>query len=89
MFALVSNEELEGLNQIIVKQLKNRYNDPSFYKRFVVGIDRAKMKLYDVEASAQTGLSDAGQDKDDGPMFDKSAFGKRIHSTESFNGFKF
>jgi hypothetical protein len=89
MFALVSNEELEGLNQIIVKQLKNRYNDPSFYKRFVVGIDRAKMKLYDVEASAQTGLSDAGQDKDDGPVFDKSAFGKRIHSTESFNGFKF
>ena len=89
MFALVSNEELEGLNQIIVKQLKNRYNDPSFYKRFVVGIDRAKMKLYDVEASAQVGLSDAGQDKDDGPMFDKSSFGKRIHSTESFNGFKF
>jgi replicative DNA helicase len=89
MFALVSNEELEGLNQIIVKQLKNRYNDPSFYKRFVVGIDRAKMKLYDVEASAQVGLADAGQDKDDGPMFDKSAFGKRIHSTESFNGFKF
>jgi hypothetical protein len=89
MFALVSNEELEGLNQIIVKQLKNRYNDPSFYKRFVIGIDRAKMKLYDVEASAQTGLSDAGQDKDDGPMFDKSSFGKRIHSTESFNGFKF
>jgi len=89
MFALVSNEELEGLNQIIVKQLKNRYNDPGFYKRFVVGIDRAKMKLYDVEASAQTGLSDAGQEKDDGPMFDKSAFGKRIHSTETFNGFKF
>jgi replicative DNA helicase len=89
MFALVSNEELEGLNQIIVKQLKNRYNDPGFYKRFVIGIDRAKMKLYDVEASAQTGLSDAGQDKDDGPMFDKSTFGKRIHSTESFNGFKF
>ena len=89
MFALVSNEELEGLNQIIVKQLKNRYNDPGFYKRFVVGIDRAKMKLYDVEASAQVGLSDAGQDKDDGPVFDKSTFGKRIHSTESFNGFKF
>jgi replicative DNA helicase len=86
MFALVSNEELEGLNQIIVKQLKNRYNDPSFYKRFVVGIDRAKMKLYDVEASAQEGLTDAGQD--DEPMFDKSAFGRR-QRTESFEGFKF
>jgi replicative DNA helicase len=86
MFALVSNEELEALNQIIVKQLKNRYNDPSFYKRFVVGIDRAKMKLYDVEATAQDNLSDAGQD--DEPMFDKSAFGRR-QKTESFEGFKF
>jgi replicative DNA helicase len=88
MFALVSNEELEALNQIIVKQLKNRYNDPSYFKRFVVGIDRAKMKLYDVEASAQDGLSDAGQDKDDGPMFDKSNFGRR-QKAESFDGFKF
>jgi replicative DNA helicase len=86
MFALVSNEELEGLNQIIVKQLKNRYNDPSFYKRFVIGIDRAKMKLYDTEASAQEGLSDAGQD--DEPVFDKSSFGRR-QRTESFEGFKF
>jgi replicative DNA helicase len=86
MFALVSNEELEALNQIIVKQLKNRYNDPSFYKRFVVGIDRAKMKLYDVEASAQENLSDSGQD--DEPMFDKSSFGRR-QKTESFDGFKF
>jgi replicative DNA helicase len=89
MFALVSNEELEALNQIIVKQLKNRYNDPSFYKRFVVGIDRAKMKLYDVEASAQTGLSDAGHDRDDDtPMFDKSNFGRR-QKAEGFEGFKF
>jgi replicative DNA helicase len=88
MFALVSNEELEQLNQIIVKQLKNRYNDPGFYKRFVVGIDRAKMKLYDVEASAQVGLSDSGQDKDDVPMFDKSEFGKRQRA-EGFSGFKF
>tara|TARA_B110000977_G_scaffold196760_1_gene277822 strand:+ start:4263 stop:5663 length:1401 start_codon:yes stop_codon:yes gene_type:complete len=90
MFALVSNEELEGLNQIIVKQLKNRYNDPSYYKRFVIGIDRSKMKLYDVEASAQEGLSDSRQNKDDTPMFDKSGFGKRdIHSSDGFNGFKF
>jgi hypothetical protein len=87
MFALVSNEELEGLNQIIVKQLKNRYNDPGFYKRFVVGIDRAKMKLYDVEASAQT-LSDSGKNDDDEPMFDKSNFGRR-QKAESFEGFKF
>jgi replicative DNA helicase len=87
MFALVSNEELEGLNQIIVKQLKNRYNDPGFYKRFVVGIDRAKMKLYDVEASAQT-LSDSGKHDDDEPMFDKSSFGRR-QKAESFEGFKF
>ena len=88
MFALVSNEELEQLNQIIVKQLKNRYNDPSFYKRFVIGVDRAKMKLYDVEASAQVGLSDAGQVQDDVPMFDKSEFGKR-QKAEAFSGFKF
>lgn len=89
MFALVSNEELEQLNQIIVKQLKNRYNDPNYYKRFVVGIDRSKMKLYDVEVSAQEGLSDAG-DKDDKPLFDKSDFGKRLHNDSgAFNGFKF
>ena len=87
MFALVSNEELEGLNQIIVKQLKNRYNDPGFYKRFVIGVDRAKMKLYDVEASAQT-LSDSGKNDDDEPMFDKSNFGRR-QKAESFEGFKF
>lgn len=87
MFALVSNEELEALNQIIVKQLKNRYNDPSYFKRFVIGIDRSKMKLYDVEASAQTGLSDSGQD--DGPVFDKSDFGKRAKAEGSFDGWKF
>jgi hypothetical protein len=86
MFALVSNEELEALNQILVKQLKNRYNDPSFYKRFVIGIDRAKMKLYDTEASAQVNISDSGQD--DEPVFDKSSFGRR-QKAESFEGFKF
>jgi hypothetical protein len=61
MFALISNEELEGLNQILVKQLKNRYNDPGINKRFIVGVDRSKMRLYDVEDSAQN-ISDAGQD---------------------------
>lgn len=61
MFALISTEELQNLNQIMVKQLKNRYNDPTLNKRFTVGIDRAKMKLYDLEQSAQTNISDSGQ----------------------------
>ena len=64
MFALISTEELEGLNQILVKQLKNRYNDPTIYKRFVVGIDRAKMRLYDCEQSAQNDLVDTKQDEE-------------------------
>ena len=54
MFALMSNDELEALGQMKVKQLKNRYNDPSVNKTFVIGVDRAKMRLYDVEGSAQT-----------------------------------
>ena len=62
MFALISSDELENLNQIMIKQLKNRYNDPTLYKRFVVGIDRAKMRLYDVEQSAQTNIVDSGQE---------------------------
>ncbi len=61
MFALISTEELEGMNQIMVKQLKNRYNDPTSYKRFCIGIDRAKMRLYDVEESAQDDIVDSGQ----------------------------
>jgi replicative DNA helicase len=61
MFALISSEELETLNQIMVKQLKNRYSDPTTHKRFVLGIDRSKMKLYDVEQDAQMGIADAGQ----------------------------
>jgi replicative DNA helicase len=60
MFALISSEELEALGQIMVKQLKNRYSDPTTYKRFVLGVDRSKMKLYDVEQDAQSGLADAG-----------------------------
>jgi replicative DNA helicase len=62
MFALISTEELEGLGQIMVKQLKNRYNDPTIFKRFVVGIDRAKMRLYDCEQSAQDDILDKGDD---------------------------
>ena len=62
MFALISTEELEGLNQIMVKQLKNRYNDPTMNKRFVIGVDRAKMRLYDCEQSAQEDIVDSGQE---------------------------
>jgi replicative DNA helicase len=62
MFALISTEELEQLNQLMVKQLKNRYNDPTANKRFMIGVDRAKMKLYDLEQSAQKGLTDANLD---------------------------
>jgi replicative DNA helicase len=62
MFALISTEELEPLGQIVVKQLKNRYNDPTINKRFIVGIDRAKMRLYDCEQSAQEDIVDSGQE---------------------------
>ena len=79
MFALISTEELEGLNQILVKQLKNRYNDPTMNKRFVVGIDRAKMRLYDCEQSAQNELVDNKQqeeynDEDKKPKKDFAGF---------------
>ena len=63
MFALISTDELEELGQIMVKQLKNRYNDPTVNKRFVVGIDRAKMRLYDCDQSEQN-LVDSGQDEE-------------------------
>jgi len=62
MFALINTEELEGLNQIMVKQLKNRYNDPGVNKRFVIGVDRSKMKLYDCEQTAQQNIQDSGVD---------------------------
>ncbi|CAB4133382.1 DnaB Replicative DNA helicase [uncultured Caudovirales phage] len=82
MFALITSEELEELGQIMVKQLKNRYSDPTYYKRFTVGVDRAKMKLYDIEQSGQTGLADSGhQDK---PV---NTFGNR-ETKKSFEGFK-
>ena len=64
MFALISTEELEAINQILVKQLKNRYNDPTVRKRFVVGIDRAKMRLYDCEQTAQEDIVDNGVGED-------------------------
>ena len=76
MFALISNEELDELNQIAVKQLKNRYNDPTINKRFVVGIDRAKMRLFDVKASEQKDIVDSGQEDFLQPVFDKTSFGE-------------
>ena len=87
MFALISTEELEDLNQIMIKQLKNRYNDPTINKRFIVGIDRAKMKLYDVEQVAQGDIVDSGQDE---TIFDKSNFGKRLEKKtyEKFSDLK-
>ena len=84
MFALVSNEELDSLNQILVKQLKNRYSDPSYYKRFVIGIDRSKMRLYDAEPSAQQQIADTGQ-VDDEPL---NSFGTRENKINNFEGFK-
>lgn len=76
-FALIRTEELDGLRQILVKQLKNRYNDPAYYKKFVIGVDFAKMKLYDVEQNAQEDISDSGT-KDDRPLFDKSTTPERF-----------
>lgn len=85
MFALIATEELENLNQIMVKQLKNRYNDPTANKRFIVGIDRAKMKLYDAEQSAQK-LADSGQqEEDNGPI---NRFGDREDSRSKFRSLK-
>ena len=82
MFALISTEELEGLGQIMVKQLKNRYNDPTIYKRFIVGIDRAKMRLYDCEQTAQKDILDSGNEDEYNDYEDKKP-------KKTFEGFKF
>jgi hypothetical protein len=81
MFALISTEELEGLGQILVKQLKNRYNDPTIHKRFVIGIDRAKMRLYDCEQSAQDDILDNKKEEE----YDY----EEKKPKKSFEGFKF
>jgi len=81
MFALISTEDLEGLGQIMVKQLKNRYNDPTIHKRFVVGIDRAKMRLYDCEQSAQDDIIDSGKEEE--------YTYEEAKPKKSFEGFKF
>jgi replicative DNA helicase len=81
MFALITSEDLEAMGQIMVKQLKNRYNDPTFHKRFTIGVDRAKMKLFDVEQAAQMGIVDAGHQG-------VGAHNKIKHEKKQFDGFK-
>ena len=85
MFALISNDELEALNQIVVKQLKNRYNDPTVNKRFVLGIDRAKMRLYDCAQKEQKDLVDNGQEE---VVFDKTDFGSKYDKFSAIKDFK-
>lgn len=89
MIALISNEELEKLSQIMIKQLKNRYGDPSYYKRFVVGVDKSRMKLYNTDDSAQDDIVN------DSPVFDKTPSGEyfdsktgEIFDKDKFKGFK-
>lgn len=85
MFALISNEQLESLNQIMVKQLKNRYNDMNYYKRFVIGVDRSKMRLYDVEESAQNDIIDGSVKRDeDTPVMDNTVFGNRMNDDPEY-----
>jgi replicative DNA helicase len=90
MFGLQRSEKMDDLNQIVVKQLKNRYNDPGINRRFVIGVDRSKMRLYDVEQSAQEDLLD-------GPVMDNTKFGQEDHERSltkkkfdksAFEGFK-
>jgi len=83
MFALITNDELKAAGQILVKQLKNRYNDPGLHQRFVIGVDRSKMRLYDVDQND----SPLNKDEDNGAAFDNSATGQRL-SQERFSDFK-
>jgi len=84
MFALISTEDLEPLNQIMIKQLKNRYNDPTVNKRFVIGIDRAKMRLYDCEQNAQEDIVDSGREEEY-----ENDTAEKFKSKKSFAEFKF
>ena len=90
MFAVISTEELEKLGQLMVKQLKNRYNDLTFHKRFIVGVDRSRMKLYDVEASAQSLISEnahvAAKPETDKPL---NSFGSKERPSKDFGDFNY
>lgn len=96
MFALISTEELESLNQIMVKQLKNRYKDPGYYKKFVIGVERAKMKLYNLEESAQEDISDSGNPNvkkvdghaTTGEVIGTFGSGFQSNTKDKFGGFK-
>ena len=90
MFAIISNDKLEEVGQILVKQLKNRYGDPTVNKKFLVGIDRAKMKLIDLGDESQSNLVDTGkvEEDDDTPSFDKATKGKMMNKKD-FGKFKF
>ncbi len=83
MFAIISTEELDQLNQFQVKQLKNRYSDPGLYRRFVIGVDKGKMKLFDVEQTAQDDIIN-----DDTPGFDNTQFGAEDNRRTLFKDFQ-
>lgn len=87
MVALIRSDELDQLNQVMIKQLASRYSDPTINKKFVIGVDRSKMRLYDVESSAQENLTDSNQVIEDSPVFDNSTFGKR--SKKKFDTFNY
>jgi hypothetical protein len=93
MIALSTTEELEQMGQILVKQLKNRYNDINSLKRFVLGIDRSKMKLFDLDESAQSELVNTDLKTDDSSVFDKGKFGTGMKAERKeksgFDDFKF
>lgn len=82
MIALIATEDLKALNQIMVKQLKNRYADPEMHKRFVIGVDKSRMRLYDAEESAQDDIVD------DSPVYDNTPSGANRFSKEKFQGLK-
>jgi hypothetical protein len=84
MFGIISTEDLEKLGQLLIKQLKNRYNDPSQHKRFVIGVDRAKMRLYDVDMSAQKNIMQEEKVEQKPVAFTSKAFVKK-----NFDGIKF
>lgn len=98
IFALITSEELESMGQLMIKQLKNRWGDLSYYRRFVIGVDRSRMKLFNLEESAQNNIQTEGKTKDskfgksdkqeDKPTFDSSAFGEEWDTQSKFNGKK-
>jgi len=85
MFAIISSEELEKKNQFLIKQLKNRYNDPTINRKFMLGVDRSKMRVYDVEQAAQDDMVDANQQEEpDKSVFDNSETAARLNKFSDF-----